>query len=63
MQMDTLNKQNSGIDAQIATLNARLANQRELLTTAFLAMQNAQSVAQQQQQQLTNMFATKKNDS
>lgn len=63
MQMDTLNKQNASIDAQIATLNARLVNQRELLTTAFLAMQNAQSVAQQQQQQLTNMFATKKNDS
>src|SRR5690606_11742183 len=57
MQMDTLNKQNASIDAQIATLNARLVNQRELLTTAFLAMQNAQSVAQQQQQQLTNMFA------
>jgi hypothetical protein len=40
-------------------LNARLANQRELLTTSFLAMQNAQSVAQQQQQQFTNMFSQK----
>jgi flagellar hook-associated protein 2 len=59
LQMDTLNKQNASIDAQIATLNARLANQRELLTASFLAMQNAQSVAQQQQQQLTNMFASK----
>jgi flagellar hook-associated protein 2 len=58
-QMATLNKQNTGIEVQIATLNARLANQRELLTTSFLAMQNAQSLAQQQQQQLTNMFSQK----
>lgn len=59
MQMDTLNKQNTSIDTQIATLNARLENQRQLLTSAFLAMQNAQSIAQQQQQQLTNMFSQK----
>jgi flagellar hook-associated protein 2 len=59
-QMSTLNKQNTGIEAQIAVLNARLANQRALLTSSFLAMQNAQSQAQQQQQQLTNMFSQKK---
>lgn len=59
-QMSTLNKQNTGIEAQIAVLNTRLANQRQLLTASFLAMQNAQSQAQQQQQQLTNMFGQKK---
>lgn len=53
-QMATLNKQNSNIDKQIAALNTRLANQRQLLTSSFLAMQNAQSMAQQQQQTLTN---------
>jgi flagellar hook-associated protein 2 len=58
-QMGTLNKANTGIEAQIATLNARLVNQRELLTSSFIAMQNAQSMAQQQQQQLTNMFGQK----
>lgn len=59
-QMGTLNKQNTGIEAQIAVLNARLVSQRQLLTSSFLAMQNAQSLAQQQQTQLTNMFGQKK---
>lgn len=63
MQMDTINKQNSNIDAQIVTLNKRLEQQRELLTNAFLSMQNAQSQAQQQQQTLTNMFSTKSSSS
>ena len=58
-QMSTLNKLNSGIDKQILTLNARLVSQRELLTTAFLSMQNAQSVAQQQQKTLSNFFDQK----
>lgn len=59
IQMDTLNKQNTDIEAQIATLNKRLADERERLTTAFLAMQTAQSNAQKQQQTLTNMFNQK----
>lgn len=63
LQRDTLNRQNTSIDAQIATLNLRLANQRELLTSSFIAMQNAQSLAQQQQKQLTSMFASNSNDS
>ncbi len=58
-QSNNLGKQNTGLDEQIATLTARIENQRELLTASFLAMQNAQSIAQQQQQQLTNMFAKK----
>jgi flagellar hook-associated protein 2 len=59
LQMGTLNKQNASIDQQIATLNRRLENQRELLTSAFLSMQNAQSAAQQQQQTLSNFFDKK----
>lgn len=63
IQMDTLNKQNTTIEAQIATLNKRLVDERERLTTAFLAMQNAQSAAQQQQTALTNMFSQKSSSS
>ena len=58
-QMSTINKLNAGIDRQIMTLNARLVSQRELLTSAFLAMQNAQSTAQQQQKTLSNFFDRK----
>ena len=58
-QMASLNKQNANIDQQILTLNRRLENQRQLLTSAFLSMQNAQSVAQQQQQTLSNFFDKK----
>ncbi|MEO6004639.1 MAG: flagellar filament capping protein FliD [Opitutus sp.] len=58
-QMSSINKANASIDRQIITLNQRLANQRELLTSAFLSMQNAQSRAQQQQQTLSNFFDKK----
>jgi flagellar hook-associated protein 2 len=58
-QMASLNKQNASIDKQILALNRRLVNQRELLTSAFLSMQNAQSAAQQQQQTLSNFFDQK----
>lgn len=58
-QMASINKANAGIDKQIITLNLRLANQRELLTSAFLSMQNAQSRAQQQQTTLSNFFDKK----
>jgi flagellar hook-associated protein 2 len=57
--MSSINKQNSSIDKQILALNRRLENQRELLTSAFLSMQNAQSAAQQQQQTLSNFFDQK----
>lgn len=55
-QMNSLNKQNSGIDEQISTLNRRLEQERERLTNAFILMQSAQSKAQQQQTSLTNMY-------
>jgi len=57
--MSSINRQNASIDKQILTLNLRLVNQRELLTSAFLSMQNAQSAAQQQQQTLSNFFDKK----
>jgi flagellar hook-associated protein 2 len=62
-QMSTINKLNADIDKQIITLNQRLANQRELLTSAFLSMQNAQSAAQQQQKTLSNFFDQKTSSS
>ncbi|HTO04260.1 MAG TPA: flagellar filament capping protein FliD, partial [Opitutus sp.] len=62
-QMASLNKQNASIDQQIATLNRRLENQRTLLETAFLSMQNAQSFAQQQQKTLSNFFDQKSSNS
>jgi len=40
-----LTKQNTGIESQIAALNRRIENQRILLTSSFLAMQDAQSLA------------------
>jgi flagellar hook-associated protein 2 len=61
-QMSTINKLNADIDKQITTLNKRLADERDRLTTAFLAMQNAQSFANQQQKTLSNFF-DKKTDS
>lgn len=57
-QKNTLTKQNTDIEAQIATLNARLASERERLTNAFIAMDNAKSTANQQQTTLNNMFKT-----
>jgi flagellar hook-associated protein 2 len=62
-QMSSLNKQNASIDQQIAMLNRRLENQRTLLETAFLSMQNAQSAAQQQQKTLSNFFDQKSSNS
>jgi flagellar hook-associated protein 2 len=58
-QMSTINRLNADIDKQIVSLNLRLVRQRELLTNAFLAMQNAQSRAQQQQTTLSNFFDKK----
>lgn len=62
-QADTLNKRNTSIDAQIKTLQTRLDNERDQLTKAFLAMQDAQSNAQSQQKTLENMFNSKNSSS
>lgn len=55
-QVNSLNKQNTGIEEQIEALNRRIENQRLLLTDAFIAMQNAQSKANTQQDALDNML-------
>jgi flagellar hook-associated protein 2 len=60
-QSATLTNQNKDLETQIATLNRRLEDQRTQLTNAFLAMQNAQSTAANQQKSIEDMFF-KKND-
>lgn len=55
-QQATLGKGNADLDAQIARLQARLDQQRELLTNSFLKMLDAQSLAQSQNTYLTNAF-------
>jgi flagellar hook-associated protein 2 len=47
---------NDDLDEQIATLQARLDAQREILTSAFIRMLDAQSAAQSQSTYLTNTF-------
>jgi flagellar hook-associated protein 2 len=60
-QQESLNKGSADIDTQIAALQARLANERELLTSSFIKMLDAQSVAQSQNTTLTNAFFSKTN--
>jgi len=52
-----LTKTNSDIDRQIADLERRMTQQRELLTNSFIAMETAQSRIQQQSTALTNAFS------
>ena len=47
---------NSALDRQIADLERRLTQQRELLTNSFIAMESAQSKLQSQSAALTNAF-------
>ncbi len=61
-QQTTLTSQNKNIETQIETLNRRIEAQRELLTKAFLAMQDAQSAASNQQKTINDMFAKKSSD-
>jgi flagellar hook-associated protein 2 len=51
-----LTKDNLNLDTQIADIQRRLDSERERLTTSFLAMQSAQSLAQSQNTYLTNTF-------
>ena len=55
-QQTSINKASTDIGTQIATLQSRLDNERETLTTAFLKMLDAQSAAQSQNTYLTNTF-------
>jgi flagellar hook-associated protein 2 len=58
-----LTKTNSSLDTQIADLQRRLDQQRELLTSSFLAMESAQARIQQQSTALTNAFASSSSSS
>ena len=53
----TLTKTNTGIDEQIAAIERRLVQQRELMESAFIQMENAQAKLKQQQSSLDSMFA------
>ncbi len=61
-QNATLIKQNSDLQTQIDSLNRRAENQRTLLMSAFLAMQDAQSTAANQQKSIEDMFFKKSNN-
>jgi flagellar hook-associated protein 2 len=55
---DNLTSQNGGIDKQIATIQARLENQRTQMLTAFQAMQAAQTQSKAMIKTLTDTFKT-----
>ena len=58
-QKNTLLKQNTSIDQQIADIERRLTQERSNLEAGFIAMERAQATIQQMQQQLTQTFGTK----
>jgi len=62
-QTSTINKQNTSMDDQIATLKRRLEDERTRLTNAFLAMQTAQSTATTQLKTITDMFSSSSSSS
>ncbi len=53
-----LNKTNADLDRQIGDIERRLVQQRELLTSGFIAMETAQARIQQQSSAITNAFGT-----
>lgn len=55
-QQERITKNNSDIDRQISDLERRLEQQRELLTSSFIKMEEAQARIQQQGSALTNAF-------
>lgn len=57
-QQKVLNKANTSIDDQIAAIERRLVQQRELMESAFIAMESAQSRLQSQSSALTNAFSS-----
>jgi flagellar hook-associated protein 2 len=53
-----LNKDNTSIDDQIDAIERRLAQQRELMESAFRAMETAQSKLKQQQSAIDGVWAS-----
>jgi len=57
-QQDQLSKSNNDIVSQIAAIQRRLDQQRQLLTNSFIAMETAQSQLKTQSDALTRAFPT-----
>lgn len=58
-QLDSITKQNTSLDKQIEDVERRLASQRALLESSFIAMERAQSGFQQQSAYLAKTFSGK----
>ncbi len=56
-QQGNLNKSNTSIDEQIAAIERRLKQQREVMESAFINMELAQSKIKQQQSAISGMIA------
>jgi flagellar hook-associated protein 2 len=56
-QKDRLNEANTDIDDQIAAIERRLVQQRAIMESAFIRMEEAQQRLKQQQSSLTSMLA------
>ena len=59
VQLDNITKQNKSLDKQIEDVERRLASQRALLESSFIAMERAQSGFQQQSAYLAKTFSGK----
>jgi flagellar hook-associated protein 2 len=59
-QLDSITKQNTSLDKQIEDVERRLASQRSMLESSFIAMEKAQSQFQQQSSYLSKTFSGSK---
>lgn len=59
-QQTNLNEANTDLDEQIAAIERHLQQRREIMESAFIMMETAQSKIKQQQQAIENAFAPKK---
>jgi flagellar capping protein FliD len=59
-QLDSITNQNKSLDKQIEDVERRLASQRSMLESSFIAMETAQSRFQQQSGYLAKAFAGNK---
>jgi len=58
-QLDSIDKQNKSLDSQIENFERKLASQRSLLESSFIAMESAQANYQQQSSYLAQTFSSK----
>lgn len=54
---ETIGKENTSLDAQIAAMERSIASKKEILTLSFIRMEEAQSAFNSQLQALTNAFS------